>query len=146
MPVLKLLGVSTLAPILEPTISRSKARHSLTDIAAHFETHPKLRRVLYPGLASHPGHQLAAGQMTRGFGGMLSLLVDGDAAMAKALIAHLQLFILATSLGGVGSLVEHRATVEGPGSLVPDNLIRMSVGIEHVDDLIGDLEQALDRL
>ncbi|NQV99174.1 MAG: PLP-dependent transferase [Rhodospirillales bacterium] len=123
-----------------------RAFASAARIAHHFEGHAKLDRVLYPGLESHPGHALAASQMTRGFGGMLSFLVKGDAAMAKALIANLQIFIAATSLGGVESLVEHRATVEGPQSLVPENLIRISVGIESADDLIGDLEQAFDLL
>ena len=122
-----------------------RAFSSAAKIAAHFENHPKLESVLYPGLESHPGHALAARQMTSGFGGMLSFLVKGDGAAAKAMIAHLKIFIAATSLGGVESLVEHRATVEGPESLVPDNLIRISIGIENVDDLIGDLEQALDR-
>ncbi len=115
-------------------------------IARHFENHPKLVKVLYPGLENHPGHEVAARQMTSGFGGMLSFLVKGDAATAKALIAHLKLFIPATSLGGVESMVEHRATVEGPDSLVPENLIRISVGIEDANDLISDMEQALDRL
>lgn len=123
-----------------------RAFASAAKIANHFEHHPKLAGVLYPGLKSHPGHALARRQMTAGFGGMLSLLVDGDAAKAKKLISGLKVFIAATSLGGVESLVEHRATVEGPESLVPDNLIRVSVGIEDADDLIGDLEQALDRL
>ena len=120
-----------------------RAFASAQKIAQHFETHPKLQRVLYPGLESHPGHNLAAKQMFGGFGGMLSFLVDGDAAMAKKMIAKLKIFIAATSLGGVESLVEHRLSVEGPESLVPENLIRISIGIENVDDLIGDLEQAL---
>jgi len=120
-----------------------RAFASAQKIAQHFEKHPKLQRVLYPGLESHPGHNLAAKQMFGGFGGMLSFLVDGDAAMAKKMIAKLKIFIAATSLGGVESLVEHRLSVEGPESLVPENLIRISIGIENVDDLIGDLEQAL---
>lgn len=123
-----------------------RAFASALKIAQHFEKHPKLERVLYPGLESHPGHNVAARQMFGGFGGMLSFLVDGDAQMAKKMIAHLKIFIAATSLGGVESLVEHRLSVEGPESLVPPNLIRISIGIENVDDLIGDLEQALARL
>jgi len=123
-----------------------RAFASAARIAKHFENHPKLERVLYPGLESHPGHAVAARQMSAGFGGMLSFLVKGDAMTAKTLIAHLKLFLAATSLGGVESMVEHRATVEGPESLVPDNLIRISVGIENADDLIADMDQALDRL
>ena len=119
---------------------------SAAKIAQHFENHPKLERVLYPGLESHPGHALAVRQMTAGFGGMLSFLVKGDAKMAKLMIGHLKIFIAATSLGGVESLVEHRLTVEGLTSLVPKNLIRISIGIENVEDLIGDLQQALEQV
>lgn len=137
---LLLRGMRTLS------IRCERAFASALKIARHFENHQKLKAVLYPGLTSHPGHHLAARQMTGGFGGMLSFLVDGDAHMAKKLISHLKIFIAATSLGGVESLVEHRRSVEGPESLVPDNLIRISIGIESVDDLIGDLHQALERL
>ena len=112
-------------------------------IARHFEKHPKIERVLYPGLASHRGHEIAARQMTDGFGGMLSLLVKGGAADALKVCSRLKVIVPATSLGGVESLAEHRKTVEGPASPVPDNLIRLSIGIEHPDDLIADLEQAL---
>jgi cystathionine gamma-synthase len=112
-------------------------------IARHFEKHPKIERVLYPGLASHRGHAIARKQMTDGFGGMLSLLITGDAAEAVRVCTRLKVIVPATSLGGVESLAEHRKTVEGPGSPVPDNLIRLSIGIEHADDLIADLEQAL---
>ena len=110
-------------------------------IARHFEGHARLRRVLYPGLESHSGHAVARRQMTAGFGGMLSLLVDGDAAAARAVAARTRLFVPATSLGGVESLIEHRATMEGPR--VPENLLRLSIGIEDPADLIADLEQAL---
>jgi cystathionine gamma-synthase len=99
--------------------------------------------VLYPGLESHPGHAVAARQMTGGFGGMLSLLVAGDAAAARAVAARTRLFVPATSLGGVESLIEHRATIEGPHSQVPANLLRLSIGIEDSADLVADLEQAL---
>jgi cystathionine gamma-synthase len=119
------------------------ASASALAIARHFENHPKLEAVLYPGLESHPGHAIAKRQMTDGFSGMLSILVKGDEAHAKRVTAALKLFIPATSLGGVESLAEHRKTVEGPASLVAANLIRLSVGIEHTDDLIADLEQAL---
>lgn len=112
-------------------------------IARHFEKHPKIERVLYPGLASHQGHEIAKRQMTDGFGGMLSLLIKGSAADAVKVCTRLKVIVPATSLGGVESLAEHRKTVEGPESPVPDNLIRLSIGIEHVDDLIADIEQAL---
>ncbi len=115
-------------------------------IAQHFEKHPKLEAVLYPGLESHPGHAIAKRQMSDGFGGMLSILTVGGAAEAKQVAAATKVFIPATSLGGVESLIEHRATVEGPLSLVPANLLRLSVGIEDAADLIGDLEQALERI
>ena len=112
-------------------------------IARHFERHPGLEAVLYPGLESHPGHAIAARQMTGGFGAMVSLLIAGDAEVAKRVATRTRLFVPATSLGGVESLIEHRATVEGPESIVPANLLRLSVGIERVDELIKDLEQAL---
>lgn len=115
-------------------------------IARHFERHPKLERVLYPGLASHPGHAVAARQMRDGFGGMMSLLVRGGFADAQRFCTSLRVIVPATSLGGVESLAEHRKTVEGPDSPVPDNLVRLSVGIEHIGDLVADLEQALGRL
>ena len=112
-------------------------------IAKHFEGHPKVERVLYPGLASHPGHAIAVRQMRDGFGGMMSLLVKGGFDDAQKLCTRLKVIVPATSLGGVESLAEHRKTVEGPTSPVPDNLVRLSIGIEHADDLIADLEQAL---
>ncbi|MDH3742328.1 MAG: aminotransferase class I/II-fold pyridoxal phosphate-dependent enzyme [Hyphomicrobiales bacterium] len=112
-------------------------------IARHFENHRGLESVLYPGLASHPGHEIAARQMPGGFGGMLSLLVDGSVDDTAAVMSRLKVFVRATSLGGVESLAEHRYLVEGANSVVPKNLIRLSVGIEAVDDLIADLEQAL---
>ncbi len=112
-------------------------------IARHFEHHPRLEAVLYPGLESHSGHETAARQMEGGFGAMLSLLIAGNAEDAKRVATRTRLFVPATSLGGVESLIEHRATVEGPNSIVPANLLRISVGIERVDELIADLEQAL---
>ena len=112
-------------------------------IARHFEHHPRLEAVLYPGLESHSGHETAARQMEGGFGAMLSLLIAGNAEDAKRVATRTRLFVPATSLGGVESLIEHRATVEGPNSIVPANLLRLSVGIERVDELIADLEQAL---
>jgi cystathionine gamma-synthase len=116
---------------------------SAAAIAAHFNRHPKLLGVLYPGLADHPGHEVAARQMTGGFGGMLSIRLKGGREAALAMAARLKLWIRATSLGGVESLVEHRATIEGPHSPVPPDLLRLSVGIEATEDLIADLEQAL---
>jgi cystathionine gamma-synthase len=112
-------------------------------LAERFVGHPKLSHVLYPGLAAHPGHAIAAKQMRGGFGAMLSLrLKDGEDA-AKAFTARLRVFKRATSLGSVESLAEHRASVEGPGTLCPPDLVRMSIGVEHVDDLIADIAQAL---
>ena len=112
-------------------------------IARHFEDHAGVEAVLYPGLGSHPGHAVAKRQMTGGFGAMLSLLVPGGADGAKRVATRTRLFVPATSLGGVESLIEHRASVEGPHSKVPANLLRISVGIERADDLVADLEQAL---
>src|SRR5699024_6764545 len=99
--------------------------------------------VLYPGLPSHPQHELAARQMTGGFGGMLSVLTGGGAATALGVASRLRLITRATSLGGVDTLVEHRASVEGAGSPSPPDLLRLSVGLEDEDDLYADLEQAL---
>ncbi len=115
-------------------------------IARHFEGHPKVTRVIYPGLESHPAHAIAKRQMTGGFGSMLSILTVGGAAEARRAAAAVKVFYPATSLGGVESLIEHRATVEGPDSPVPPTLLRVSVGIEHVSDLIADLEQALESI
>lgn len=123
-----------------------KASQSALRLARHFEGHPRLQRVLYPGLESHPGHDIAKRQMTQGFGGMLSLLVEGGADDAKSIAGKTRLFVRATSLGGVESLIEHRASVEGPLSEVPQNLLRLSIGIENCQDLINDLEQSLDSL
>ena len=120
-----------------------QASKTALQLAEHFEGHPRLQQVLYPGLASHAGHAIACRQMTRGFGGMLSLLVKGGADEAKQIASKTRLFVRATSLGGVESLIEHRASVEGPHSEVPDNLLRISIGIENCQDLIDDLEQSL---
>jgi cystathionine gamma-synthase len=122
-----------------------KASANALTIARHLEGHPSIERVLYPGLPSHPQHEVAKHQMTRGFGGMLSILVRGGAAEARRIASSTRLFLPATSLGGVESLIEHRKAVEGPNSVVPDNLIRISVGIEDVADLVADLDQALGQ-
>lgn len=112
-------------------------------IARHFANHAKVEAVLYPGLASHPGHDIAKRQMTDGYGGMMSLLLKTDFAGAQRFCTKLQVIIPATSLGGCESLAEHRKTVEGPTSPVPDNLVRLSIGIENVNDLVADISQAL---
>jgi cystathionine gamma-synthase len=124
----------------------NKASASALRIAQHFEHHPRLERVLYPGLASHPGHAVAQRQMHGGFGGMLSLRVRGGEEAALAVVKRCRLFIRATSLGGVESLIEHRYSIEGEGSPIPRDLLRVSVGIESADDLIDDLEQALSGI
>ena len=112
-------------------------------LARYLETHSAIVAVSYPGLPSHPGHQIAARQMHGGFGGMLSVRVAGGEAAAVAVANRLQVFKQATSLGSTESLVEHRASVEGPDTLCPRDLLRLSVGIEAIDDLIADFEQAL---
>src|SRR5262249_24437344 len=112
-------------------------------IAAHFAGHPALTAVLYPGLPDHPGHQIAARQMTGGFGGMLSIRLAGGAGHDQAVLREVRVFKRATSLGGVESLIEHRRDSEGPSSPVPDDLLRLSIGIEAPGDLIADLETAL---
>jgi cystathionine gamma-synthase len=112
-------------------------------IARHFANHPKLEGVLYPGLATHPGYEIAKRQMLDGYGGMMSLLLKTDFAGAQKFCTKLTVITPATSLGGCESLAEHRKTVEGPTSPVPDNLVRFSIGIENVNDLIADIEQAL---
>ncbi|MEO6664387.1 MAG: PLP-dependent aspartate aminotransferase family protein, partial [Rubrivivax sp.] len=134
---------------------------SALKIAQHFDGHPKVVQVLYPGLAACHGHAVAAAQMQGGFGGMLSIRVRGvDSAgagrapsddlaagegAAIATAANTQLWKRATSLGGTESLIEHRASVEGAGTPAPADLLRLSVGIEHASDLIADLEQALTK-
>jgi cystathionine gamma-synthase len=112
-------------------------------IARRLAAHPAVERVRYPGLPSHPRHAVAAAQMTGGFGGMLSVELRGGFAAARAVACATRVFVPATSLGGVESLIEHRRAIEGPDSLVPENLLRLSIGIEAPDDLIADLEAAL---
>jgi cystathionine gamma-synthase len=111
-------------------------------LALHLAAHPKVEQVFYPGLESHPQHALAKRQMSD-FGAMLSFCVRGGEAAAKQVTGRVKLFTRATSLGGVESLIEHRASVEGPESLTPKSLIRISAGLEHPDDLTDDLDQAL---
>ena len=111
-------------------------------IARYLSGHPHVEAVHYPGLPAHPGHAIATEQMN-GYGGMLSFQVSGGPEQAMQTAARLKLFTRATSLGGTESLIEHRASIEGPGTTAPDNLLRMSVGIENADDLLKDLSQAL---
>jgi len=111
-------------------------------VALALEGQKGIERVFYPGLRSHPGHEVAARQMS-GFGGMMSILVKGGWEDAVRVASRVKLFRNATSLGGVESLIEHRASAEGPGSTAPKNLLRLSVGLEHAGDLIEDLLQAL---
>ena len=117
-------------------------------VATFLQSHPKVSVVHYPGLESNPFHALAGKQMS-GYGGMLSFELAGDKAASKdaamAVAANVEIFTRATSLGGVESLIEHRASIEGAHSLTPQGLLRVSVGLEHPEDLIDDLAQALDR-
>lgn len=114
-------------------------------IAEFLENHPKVKMVYYPGLKNFPGYEIAKRQMQNGFGGMISIrLADKESAIK--LQTKTKLFKRATSLGLVESLIEHRASYEGKGTQVPDDLIRLSIGIEQVDDLIKDLEQALTQI
>lgn len=135
---LTMRGIKTL-PYRMRAHSESAAR-----IASYLEGHEKVEAVHYPGLASHQGYAIAARQM-RGFGGMLSMQVRGEAKEAMAVAAGVKLFTRATSLGGVHSLIEHRASIEahGTATTTPPNLLRLSIGLEHSDDLIDDLASAL---
>jgi cystathionine gamma-synthase len=112
-------------------------------LATYLEKHPKIEKVMYPGLASDPYHEVAKKQMKNGFGGMLSILVKGGQAAALKVASGLEIFKHATSLGGVESLIEHRKSIEGEASQSPENLLRVSVGIEHIEDLIADFEKGL---
>ncbi|MBV9497607.1 MAG: aminotransferase class I/II-fold pyridoxal phosphate-dependent enzyme [Acidobacteria bacterium] len=135
---LVLRGIRTLSARMRVHCQNARA------IAAFLEAHPRVEVVHYPGLASHPGHEIAKRQMSE-FGGMLSFGMKGGREEAIAVVERVKLFTRATSLGAIESLLEHRASSEGPGSRTPQNLLRMSVGLEHPDDLIADLEQALNR-
>ena len=106
---------------------------------------PGVAHVLYPGLPTHPGHAVAARQMSGGFGAMLSIRVRGGERAAIATAAQVELWKRATSLGGVESLIEHRASVEGPDSPCPPDLLRLSVGLEDPDDLYGRSRPALTQ-
>ncbi len=130
-------GMRTLYPRVKTQVANAQK------FAEHCTRHPAVLKVLYPGLPDFAGHKVAAKQMQGGFGGMMSVRVKGGAEAALATAANLHIFKRATSLGGVESLVEHRATLEGPDSPVPPDLLRLSIGIEDASDLIGDFEQAL---
>jgi cystathionine gamma-synthase len=125
---------------LEPRVKT--ATESATLLATWLREHPNVAQVLYPGLPDHPGHAVAARQMT-GYGAMLSIRVKGGERAAIAAAARVRLWKRATSLGAVESLIEHRASIEGPGSPCPRDLLRLSVGLEDPEDLFADLERAL---
>jgi cystathionine gamma-synthase len=138
---LALRGLKTLGARMERHCANASA------VAAFLETHRAVREVYYPGLSSHPGHEVAARQMTGGFGGMVSFTVEG-AERALEVASRTEVFLLAESLGGVESLIEvpgpmTHASVAGSPLEIPSELIRLSVGLEHPDDLIADLERAL---
>ncbi|MGN6103675.1 MAG: trans-sulfuration enzyme family protein [Kofleriaceae bacterium] len=135
---LLLRGMRTLYPRVE------RAQRTALELAHRLAALPGVT-VRYPGLPDHPQHAIAARQMQGGFGGMLSIQVAGGAPAALDVVRRLAVWVPATSLGGVESLVEHRASVEGPTSPTPPDLLRLSVGLEHVDDLYDDLHQALVR-
>ncbi|MBZ8117479.1 aminotransferase class V-fold PLP-dependent enzyme [Roseovarius sp. LXJ103] len=122
-----------------------KATENALSLAGHFEGHPMVERVLFPGLPSHPGYEIAKRQTGGLYGGMLSIITRGTEQTAIDTARFCEVFYPATSLGGVESLIEHRKTVSGEGFKVHPNLLRLSIGIEDVGDLIADLEQALRR-
>jgi cystathionine gamma-synthase len=133
-------GIKTL-----PLRVRAQSSNALR-IAEFLSRHSKIDSVLYAGLPSHPRHGIAAAQMDGGFGGLMSLLVKGSDKEALAMTSHLRLITRATSLGGVETTIDHRYSVEPPGTTTPKNLLRLSVGIEHYEDLIADLDQALGKI
>lgn len=135
---LVLRGIRSLAARMRMHSENARA------VASFLAAHERVEAVHYPGLPSHPGHEIARRQM-RDFGGMLSFRVRGGAEDALAVASKTKIFTRATSLGGVESLIEHRATSEGAGTTTPQNLLRVSVGLEHPEDLISDLDQALAR-
>ena len=121
---------------------RASAANAM-ELAIRLSNHAAVSTVLYPGLEHHPGHEVARRQMRGGFGGMLSIQVRGGAAAAIAAAARVKVWKRATSLGGVESLIEHRASIEGAGSPCPPDLLRLSAGIEDVEDLWRDIDRAL---
>lgn len=137
---LLLRGIKTLFLRMEKICANSQA------LAEHFDQHPKIEKVHYPGLVNFEGHDIAKMQMSGGFGGMMSLRIKGGLEAAVKTQANTNVFTRATSLGSVDSLIEHRASIEGEDSKTPQNLLRLSIGIEEVEDLIYDLEQALELI
>jgi cystathionine gamma-synthase len=133
---LVLRGIRTLAARMRVHCANARA------VAEFLAKHPNVEVVHYPGLSSHPGHEIAKRQMSD-FGGMLSFRVRGGREAAIGVTKKLKLFTVATSLGGIESLIEHRASIEGPTTMSPENLLRVSIGLEHAQDLIDDLQQAL---
>jgi cystathionine gamma-synthase len=127
-----------------PLRVRQQSANAL-EVARFLASDARVERVHYPGLEQHPGHALATRQMRDGYGAVVSIQVPGGAAEALAVAGRVQLFTRATSLGGVESLIEHRASVEGPRTQTPQNLLRLSIGLEAAADLIADLEAALGR-
>ena len=134
---LTLRGIQTLAIRVRAHCDNALA------VARFLDAHPAVARTHNPGLESHPGHAVAKKQM-RGFGGMLSFELRDGREQAFAMLARLKLVARATSLGGTHSLIEHRASIEGPHTRAPESLVRLSVGIEHPDDIVADLRQALE--
>ena len=134
---LLLRGMRTLFPRVRASVANAQF------LAEKLAGNPRLEEVLYPGLPDSPGHAVAARQMKGGFGGMMSIRVKGGEEAAMRVAAHVKVWKRATSLGGVESLMEHRASVEGANSPIPKDLLRLSVGIEDRNDLLADLEQAL---
>ncbi|MGQ0741935.1 MAG: trans-sulfuration enzyme family protein [Alphaproteobacteria bacterium] len=130
-------GLRTLYPRVKTQVANAQA------LAERFAKHPNIVKVLYPGLPDFPGHAVAKRQMQGGFGGMMSIRVKGGEAAAVKTAANVKIWKRATSLGSVESLIEHRASLEGPGTPVPADLLRLSVGIEDADDLYDDMDQAL---
>lgn len=120
-----------------------KHAENASKLATFFHNHEKIEKVYYPGLEEHENHEIAKKQMKNGFGGMISIEIKGDEANCLSVASKLKVFKHATSLGGVESLVDHRRTAEGIHSLSPDNLLRVSVGIENIQDLLEDFKQAL---
>ncbi|MEM7440604.1 MAG: aminotransferase class V-fold PLP-dependent enzyme [Pseudomonadota bacterium] len=123
-------------------VRTARACDNALAFATHVQKLAGVSAVLYPGLASHPGHDTARAQMS-GFGGMMSVLIDGPEGRALAMAKAARVFLPATSLGGVESLIEHRLTISGPGYGIPENMLRLSIGLEDVADLIADFEQML---
>lgn len=136
---LTLRGINTL-----PYRMRAHCDNALK-VAEFLNNHPAIEKVLYPGLSNDAGHSTASQQMSL-FGGMMSVQVNGGRDNAMGVAAKVRIFTRATSFGGPHSLIEHRASIEGPGTKTPDNLLRLAIGLENVDDLIADLAQALSQI